>query len=227
MAITREKEDIKRDFETYKDIFKFCGYTKKEIIKKLEQEKKSKNNSGGNSLLSNIAKQWGYKGDDSGVKFIKRVLDYFQDTNKTLPVLTRSRLVHILSSIQNYYENEQKIFSKRNIIRVLKRHGELTREEKKKLHLPVDSLSFVQDNYIEEKSLFSLTEADRDSVDESINYKNEPDSLKKLIASVLRLEIQNEKLAEDNKYIETIFEKVTNQINSIKVQSGFGNISKL
>lgn len=226
MAITREKEDIKRDFETYKDIFKFCGYTKKEIIEKLEKEKKSKNNSGGTSLLSNLAKQWGYKGDDSGVKFIKRVLDYFQNTEKTLPVLTRSRLVHILSSIQRYYENEQKVFSKRDIIRVLKRHGELTREEKKKLHLPIDSVSFVKDNYIEEKPLFSVTEADGGSVDESINYKNEPD-LRQIIVSVLVIEIQNKKLAEDDKYIQTILEKVTNQINSIKVQSGFGNISKL
>lgn len=226
MAITRENEDIKRDLETYKDIFKFCGYTKEKIIAKLAKDKKSKNNSTGTSLLSDIAKKWGYKGDDSGLKFIKRVLNYFQDTEKTLPVLSRSKLVHILCNIQKYYQNEHKVLNKMEIVRILKKHGELTRNEKKKLHLPVDLVSFVKDNYIDKKSLFTVAETGRGSVDESIDHKNDPD-LKKIIVSVLRLEIQNKNLAEDDRYIQIILEKVTNQINSIKVQSGLGNISKL
>ena len=152
----RDDEDIKRDERVYFFLLKLAGI-------KISPDSPDSPDIGDIATVD-IARKWGYAGNDAGRKFTERVLNGLnKKIEENVPPLTLSRLVEILQGIEknidishkpkneDQLQNEDelpKVLGQLDKIKAIRKYCELSRQEKKQLGLPVDFQAYIEENFI-------------------------------------------------------------------------------
>ena len=217
MPKARTKRDIERDLQVYNYLLQLCGYY-----------------DGPPPDKSKLVEMWGYRGNDKGNKFVQRLIAYLNDKQQAAPELSLTQLVEILEGIDEYFEKKDwsnskqypKIIQIKDKIRAIRKYCALTRDEKKRLKLPIDFTSYIQENFIsDDEVLWGFQDKKIYWNNSTIleEGKDDEDKIQEKFNKIIESEIP-----EDwKKHKESIIDKTIDQIDSIIVQSGLENIPKI
>lgn len=239
----RSDSDRERDLQVYKYLLQLCGFEDRQIPNKDELVKMwgYRGNDKGNKFVGRLIDYLQIQKIDS----------------KSVPELSLNQLVEILEGMDNYFKhfnNQQQNFQDSNKspkliqnsdkIRAIRKYCELTRDEKTKLKLPTDFKSYIQENFINEGKETQINDIQTNNLAKeilSLSSKKDTDikkesqsTLEKFIKEFVNksigsetAEVSEEWMERNKNYVKLILDNVIDQFNSIIVQSGLENISKI
>ncbi len=217
MTEERTLEDIARDSQAYWELLRHSGYSKEKFYRILR--KNNQNNRIPKELKRDLSSKWIGKTNQKNQKLAKnidRFIKYEMDNNNYLPKLKTSHLICFVCGLKRYLNKQSKVLTENDIEKIFRRHQQLTREERKILGLPVDSHSHIArvDDYSNMKP-FKPTQQKK--------YSNKEDFIA-IIKDVIIEELKNPLLASSGDYIDNLYAKLKEFIESIQVQSGYHNV---